>query len=186
MERFSEKVFLSLTMPTEEENLSDAGRISLALQTLGYENVTVPLSVLRSLYPMCRNANFDITATLVYQGTQWVVVKVEPGDTTMYHYGLCVDYGSTTIIMELVDLTSGAVIGREKEVNGQTAYGTDILTRITYALEDPAHMDDLQSATLQTFEKLLALLTEQTGIDAAKLGAKDNLFHNVETWTLVR
>ena len=24
------------------------------------------------------------------------------------------------------------------------------------------------------------------GIDAAKLGAKDNIFHNVETWTLVR
>ena len=169
MERFSEKVFLSLTMPTEEESLSDASRLRLALQTLGYENVTIPLSVLRKLYPMCRDANFDITATLVYQETQWVIVKVEPGDTTMYHYGLCVDYGSTTIIMELVDLTSGAVIGREKEVNGQTTYGTDILTRITYALEAPSHIDDLQAATVQTFEKLLSLLTEQTGIEAAKL-----------------
>lgn len=168
MERFSEKVFLSLKMPTEEESLSDQARIRLALQTLGYENVTIPLSVLRTLYPLCRDADFDITVTMVYRQTDWIVTQVEPGDTTMFHYGLCVDYGSTTIIMELVDLRSGTVIGHEKIVNGQTAYGTDILTRITFALEEPSHMDALQTATVKTFETLFALLTEQTGIDAKR------------------
>lgn len=36
MERFSEKVFLRLTMPTEEASLSDQKRIQLALETLLY------------------------------------------------------------------------------------------------------------------------------------------------------
>ena len=54
----SEKVFLSLKPPTEEESLSDQQRIELALQTLGYEKVTTPLSVLQTLYPMCRNCDF--------------------------------------------------------------------------------------------------------------------------------
>ena len=168
MERFSEKVFLSLKMPTEEVPLSDQKRIQLALETLGYQNVSIPLPVLRRLYPMCRDAGFDITVTLVCRETDWVVVDVEPGDRRQYHYGLAVDYGSTTIVMQLVDLNSGSVVGEEKAVNGQTAYGTDILTRITYSLEDPAHMGDLQRVTVETFEHLLSRLTESTGIEAAR------------------
>ena len=168
MERFSEKVFLSLTMPTEEAPLSDQKRIQLALETLGYANVSMPLRVLRRLYPMCRDAGFDITATLVRRETDWAVTDVEPGDTRHHHYGLAVDYGSTTIVMQLVDLNSGTVIGEEKAVNGQTAYGTDILTRITYSLEEPAHMEDLQRVTAQTFDRLLSRLEENTGIEAAK------------------
>lgn len=168
MERFSEKVYLSLKMPTEENSVSDEKRIRYALKVLGYENVTMPLHVLRKLYPMCREADFDITATLVRQEGHWTITNVEPGDTRDQHYGLAVDYGSTTMIMQLVDLHSGTVIGEEKAVNGQTVYGTDILSRITYAIEDPSHMDDLHRVTIETFHQLLAALTESTGIDAAR------------------
>ena len=91
MERFSEKVYLSLKMPTEDMPVSDQSRIRLALNTLGYENVHFPLAVLQSLYPMCRNCGYDITATLVWQNPVWIVTRVEPGDTTAHHYGLAVD-----------------------------------------------------------------------------------------------
>ena len=168
MERFSEKVYLSLKMPTEEVALSDEKRIRLALEALGYQHVQIPLAIMRNLYPLCRDAGFDITVTLVRRDADWVVTDVEPGDTRQHHYGLAVDYGSTTIVMQLVDMNSGAVIGEEKCLNGQAQYGTDILTRITYALEDPAHMDDLQNATVNTFEQLLSAITESTGIAAVK------------------
>ena len=171
MDRISEKVFLSLTMPTEENNLSDHNRILLALQTLGYSPVTIPLPVLRQLYPLCRNAGFDITLTLVRRQADWTVTAAEPGDTRHHHYGLAVDYGSTTIIMQLIDLNTGAVIGEEKEVNGQVAYGTDILSRITFAMDSGANMDALHEATAATFRLLLEKLTEQTGIDTKALPA---------------
>ena len=169
MEGFSKKVFLSLKMPTEEIPVSDRKRIELALDTLGYHNVTFPLKVLQKLYPLCRDADFDITVTLVHREFDWVVTDVEAGDRTAFHYGLAVDYGSTTIVMELVDMSSGAVIGEEKAVNGQVAYGTDILTRITYALEGPGHRADLRRSTTDTFRLLLDNLTESTGIDAGAL-----------------
>ena len=169
MDGFSKKEYLSLKMPTEDVALSDQRRIELALNTLGYEPVFFPLQTLAKLYPLCRNANFDITVTLVHREYDWVVIDIEAGDTTARHYGLAVDYGSTTLVMELVDLNSGAVIARESAVNGQTAYGTDILTRITYALEDQAHVRDLQKATVDTLGQLLEQLTESTGIDAARL-----------------
>jgi len=166
MKPFSEKVYLQLKMPTEDLPLSDQQRICLALNTLGYEPVTIPLSILRKLYPLCRDCGFDLTVTLVYREHDWVVTDIEAGDQRSHHYGLAVDYGSTTIVMQLIDLHSGTVIDQVKAFNGQAAYGTDILTRITYALEDPSHVDDLQRATVQTFEALLSQLTEQTGIEA--------------------
>jgi len=166
MESFSQKEYLSIKMPTEEIPVSDQKRIELALNTLGYEHVTFPLKVLRKLYPLCRNAGFDITVTLVHREYDWVVTDVEAGDQTGSQYGLAVDYGSTTVVMQLVDLNSGAVIGEERTVNGQIAYGTDILTRITYAMEGKSHADDLQLATTDTFRQLLDQLTDSTGIDA--------------------
>lgn len=169
MEALSKKEYLSLKMPTEEIPVSDQKRIELALNTLGYDRVTFPLKVLRKLYPLCRNAGFDITVTLVHREFDWVVTDVEAGDRTSHHYGLAVDYGSTTILMQLVDLHSGAVIAEEKTVNGQVAYGTDILTRITYALEDPGHIADLQQATTHTLRQLMDQLTDASGIDAGSL-----------------
>ena len=162
MNAFSEKVYLSLKMPTEDHSLGDRERIELALNTLGYENVTVPLPVLRSLYPMCREAGFDITVTLVYGGNRWIMTAAEPKDQRQHHYGLAVDYGSTTIVMQLVDLNSGAVVGEEKCVNGQVRYGTDILTRITYVMEEKSRGEDLQRATVETFQELLSRLTESS------------------------
>ena len=168
MNSISEKLYLQLDMPTQEHPVSDQSRIRHALEALGYENITFPLPVLRGLYPMCRESGFAITVTLVSREYGWVVTDVEPGDRRHHHYGLAVDYGSTTIVMQLIDLNSGAVVGEEKAVNGQTARGTDILTRITYAMEDPAHVDELQRLTARTFDHLLGQLTESTGIDTAR------------------
>lgn len=168
MSSLSKKEYLSLKMPTEEAPLSDQQRIVLALKTLGYEPVTIPLPVLRQLYPLCRNAEFDITVTLVHREADWFVTHVEAGDQRQHHYGLAVDYGSTSILMQLVDLNSGSVIGEERAYNGQISFGTDILTRITYSLEDPSHIRELQKATTETFHLLMNQLTESTGIAASQ------------------
>ena len=166
MDGFSKKEYLQLKMPTEEVSVSDHKRIELALNTLGYQPVRFPLKVLQKLYPLCRDANFDITVTLVHREYDWMVTDVEHGDTTAHHYGLAVDYGSTTIVMQLVDMNSGNIIAQESMVNGQVAYGTDILTRITYVLEEKERAADLQKATAETFRQLLEQLSAETGIDA--------------------
>ena len=192
MDSFSQKVYLRLKMPTEDAAVSDQKRIELALNTLGYAQVTFPLKVLRKLYPLCRNAGFDITVTLVHREFDWVVTDVEAGDTTAHHYGLAVDYGSTTIVMQLVDMHSGAVIGEEKAVNGQVVYGTDILTRITYALAECNHPADLQQITTDTFRQLLEQLTDSTGIAAKQcpimiLSGNTTMIHfllGLDAWTV--
>ncbi len=192
MEKLSEKVFLSLKMPTEDAPVSDQRRIQLALETLGYSPVQFPIQIIKKIYPMCRKAGFDVTVSLVHREYDWVVTDVEPGDTTQNHYGIAVDYGSTTIIMQLVDMNTGVVIGEEKAVNKQTGFGTDILTRITYAMEAPSHIRDIQKATVETFGELLAQLVESTGIRADRcpvmvIAGNTTMIHfllQLDAWTV--
>ena len=166
MDKLSEKIFLQLKMPDEEAPISDQNRIRLALETLGYSPVAFPLPVLQRLNPLCREAGFDVTVTLVRREYDWAIVDIESGDTTGHHYALAVDYGSTTIVMQLVDQNSGAVVGEAKEFNGQARYGSDILTRITYAIQGAEQQADLQKATVATLESLLGQLTQDSGMDA--------------------
>ncbi len=67
MNNFVIKEYLSLKMPSEDFPISDHQRILLALNSIGYENIQFPLSAVRKLYPLCRNAGFDITVTLVHR-----------------------------------------------------------------------------------------------------------------------
>lgn len=165
MQKFSEKIFLTLTPPSEEDSKSDQQHLIEALEEHGYHQVTLPLRLLRKLHSVCLEADYNLTATLVFQETRWMIAALEPGNTAASNYGLAVDYGSTTIIMQLVDMNTGKILGQARDMNGQIAYGTDILTRITYTMEHPDHVNDLHRATLETFHRLLQHLTEETGIN---------------------
>ena len=165
MNAFSQKIFLKLPVPSEEEPASDHRSLQEALSRHGFASVDLPLPMLQKLYPLCRDSERGFTVTLTYHGENWIVTALEPGDTRLHHYGLAVDYGSTTIVMELVDLNSGTVLARKRESSGQIAYGTDILTRITFTMEDPSHAQLLQQATVDTFHRLFDALQEDTGIN---------------------
>lgn len=192
MEAISKKIYLNLEMPDENAPVSDAAQIKLALKTLGFFPVSIPVHILRKLYPLCRNAGFDITVSLVKREWDWILTDVEAGNTVHQHFGLAVDYGSTTIVAQLVDLNSGAVLWEEKQANGQIAFGTDILSRITYAMEDPSHKEDLHNATIATFRRLLDAISEGTGIQAGKcpvmiLSGNTTMIHfllKLDAWTV--
>ena len=169
MECFSEKIHLTLTPPSEDDAVSDHLRITDALTAMGYERVHMPLKVMRMLYPMCRQSGFDITVTLVCSADGWTVTAVESGDTTAKHYGLCVDYGSTTVVMQLVDLNSGEVLDQVRVMNAQIEFGTDILTRIIHTLESDEHIADMQRVTANTFNSLFDELCSRNGIDVKSL-----------------
>ena len=166
MKPFSEKIYLELALPTEDDSRSDHLRLQHGLQALGFAHVQLPLDALRQLHGACLAGGYRITASLVFHGNAWTVVCVEPGDTRDQHYGLAVDYGSTTIVMQLVDMNSGSSIAKASARNGQRAYGTDILTRITYTLEAEGHREDIRAATIESFNALLDEISAESGVDA--------------------
>ena len=166
MKGLYEKVYLELTAPTEEDSRSDKLRLMQALAELGYEAVRLTLPALRQLHGACREGGYRITVSLAETENEWVVAAVEAGDSSAAGYGLAVDYGSTTIVMELVDMLSGAALAKASLPNGQRAFGTDILTRITHAMGNEGGVEELRRATLETFGALLDAISEASGIPA--------------------
>ena len=97
MEGISRKEYIELSAPTEADSRSLEERILTALREKGY-SAGMSLKVMRKLYPLCENAVYKLTASLAWDGRQWILVDLEAGDTTEIHYGLAVDLGSTTVV----------------------------------------------------------------------------------------
>ncbi len=49
--------------------------------------------------------------------------------------GIAVDVGSTTLVVQSIDLPTGKILSTQTRLNAQSAYGADIISRIAYALE---------------------------------------------------
>lgn len=163
MEGISKKIYLELTEPTEEDNRSGQKRILDALKEQGTD-CEMTLDVMRKLYPLCEQAEWKLTASLAWDGKQWMIVEIEPGNTENRHYGLAVDLGSTTVVTRLVD----CVTGEEKEevscYNKQIAFGTDILTRIFYAKDKIQALEELRAAAVASICDNMKEIKEKTGI----------------------
>ena len=75
MEALSEKIFLKLDMPNDQNRRGDRDKIFDALKEK-YGQVIIPYKILKELYPKCREANFEITVTLARRDYDWVVTKL--------------------------------------------------------------------------------------------------------------
>lgn len=177
----SRKIYLELLPPTEEDARGDRERI---LEQLApeYGEVSMPLSVLRTLYPMCRDAGYRLTVTLVFNGSGWEILRVEPGDTSYQLYGAAVDYGSTTLVMQVVDLLTGKVLTEQSIFNRQIPYGEEILSRIFYTKDDPEHLKELQQVTADSFNELIEKCEKACGIPgeaytAMTIGGNTTMIH---------
>ena len=159
------KVYLPLPLPTEEDSRSDCRRILDALTENGFDRVQIPLAVRQQFYPLLPQAEYHVTASLCFDGTFWQLTGLEPGDTTAALYGLAADLGSTSVVLELVDLSSGRIIASDSSYQKQIVHGEDILNRIFYAKDNSAHLRELQQEAVSTLEELMDHLTAASGID---------------------
>jgi len=74
-------------------------------------------------------------------------------------YGVAVDLGTTTLVVQLIDLGSGNVTGVRTALNPQAKYGADIMSRIDYALTD----DGARRLRQLIRDQLLDMIQELTG-----------------------
>ncbi|MDO4491033.1 MAG: ASKHA domain-containing protein [Lachnospiraceae bacterium] len=163
----SEKVLIHPEQVSEEMPYTDQRRVREALEALGYERVHFDRRILKKLYPLCRSGQGEYTLSLVHTGDRIEITDIENGDTREQHYGLAVDYGSTTIVFQLLNLCTGETIFQCRETNSQRCYGTDILTRIIYGLGGEEKRRDLHNVTVDTFHRGFLNILTHTGIDPA-------------------
>lgn len=151
MNGLSQKRYLELPLPTEDDPRSDQQRILDSLAAAGVEErVHIPVHILRQLYPLLDNAKWKITVSLAWNGENWEMVEIEEGDTTAQHYGLAVDLGSTTVVARLLDCNSGEILKEVSCFNKQIQWGTDILSRIFYCKDNKEKLEEVRRATVES------------------------------------
>ena len=152
MNGLSQKQYLELPLPTEDDPRSDQQRILDSLMAAGVEErVHIPVHILRELYPLLDNAKWKITVSLAWNGENWEMVEIEEGDTTAQHYGLAVDLGSTTVVARLLDCNSGEILKEVSCFNKQIQWGTDILSRIFYCKDNKEKLEEVRAAALRAY-----------------------------------
>lgn len=166
MKPLAQKRFLKLSKPDGTDGLADRERI---LQLFAGENVSIPVRVMRTMYPMIPNGDYEITVTLSPAQHGWEIVRVEPGDTTNKLYGAALDVGSTTLELALLDLNTGETMVRNQLANSQWALGENILDRIVAVRENASNLETLRTLVTADITQLIQSCCEKAEIDSGDI-----------------
>ncbi len=94
-------------------------------------------------------------ATILTDDTQFTFVP-QPG------LGIAVDLGTTTVAAQLLDLQTGQVLNVQTGLNAQSEHGADIMSRISFAIENGGQTK-LQQAVREQIGGLVDALLEHSG-----------------------
>jgi len=143
--------YVQMRKPTLQDNDGDLERLYKALGmepgALGF-----PLPLLRALPRVVREGAGAVTVFL--NGDRFVDVR--PWNTLSRAYGVAIDIGTTTVAMQLVDLSTGEMISQVSDYNKQLIYGEDVLTRIMFAEEQG--LERLRHLIVDTLNHMIARL----------------------------
>jgi uncharacterized 2Fe-2S/4Fe-4S cluster protein (DUF4445 family) len=131
------KRMIELPKASVTDNVADLERLS---RTLGVKKLNYSMEVLGMLPGIARGKEGRITLTISSLGHVPEVSRIESGSRGGL-YGIAVDIGTTTVVVELVDLLRGKVLGISSEYNRQIEHGEDVIARMIFAEE--GGLDDL-------------------------------------------
>ncbi|MDD2901653.1 MAG: ASKHA domain-containing protein [Syntrophales bacterium] len=155
---------VKLSPPSLTDNVNDLARLEEGLaRQHGVPNLTLDFFLLRKLARVMREQDFQVTATLDFSRRRFRsphLVNVEPGDTTGRHYAVAVDIGTTTVWVQLLDLSKGEIIGHAADYNSQMSYGDDVITRIVYSQKEQG-LQKLQKSVVGTINQVMHRLLKQ-------------------------
>ena len=163
-------VNLNLAPPTIDNNLSDWQRLNLALKKSDTDTqLTIPLELLRKLPQIIRDSDWKPTCTLIDLGDGKEIINIDKKTNDNMIYGLAIDIGTTTIVVELVDLLDGRVIDTASEYNRQVLRGEDVLTRVIYCEENKKGLNEMNKLVIETINYLIDQLIKDNKIDRNKI-----------------
>lgn len=151
--------------PTTEDSLPDLQRLRRALQAEDPElpPVTASLPVLQWMPGVLRRSGFDVGVTLADRGPWREIIDIQPGDVTSPLLGIAVDVGTSTVVVQLVDLVHAGLRARAWGGNAQAQHGADVITRLIWAEEHDDGPARMQRLIAEQISRLTAQACEQVG-----------------------
>lgn len=152
----------ALDLPTLDDERGDWERLRHKLQENYLANpVTIELSQLQALAAVLRQENFNVNTVLWNQQ----VLAIQPGVTPAPVFGVAIDIGTTNIAAALYNLSTGCRVRLAAAENGQTRFGSDVISRIEFANNGQSNRELLRQAVVDTVNKLIVKMCTEAGID---------------------
>ncbi len=149
------KWFIQVPPAKALDGLSDIDRLTRQIQLdWGPDEVVYPLSIIRSAADVIRQENGAVTIIMIREPSRYHIIGLEPGNTTTSLYGIAVDLGTTTIAVQLINMSDAKVVGTSTDYNAQIKCGHDIISRINYAAY-PKRLEELRKLIVETVNKLI-------------------------------
>jgi uncharacterized 2Fe-2S/4Fe-4S cluster protein (DUF4445 family) len=159
------KLYIELPEPSLSDNISDVDRLFRQLKKrLNVKDYDIKASLIRGLTNTLRENNWKVTVTITKHHNSIIILQVEGGNTVDRNYGLAIDVGTTTVVVQLVNLTNSKVIGVEGNHNLQARYGEDVVSRMVFAC-GRGSQDTLHEAIITNINDLIKVLVKDIDID---------------------
>lgn len=78
-------------------------------------------------------------------------------------FGLAIDVGTTTLVIQVIDLEDGKVIATSASKNPQISYGNDVISRIGYTMSHEGGLEELQKTVMKAINDHLEELEREKG-----------------------
>ena len=156
--------------------IKDAGQYSILSETVQQQVEVDPL--VRS-----------VDGQVVWSGPEGERVL---GPHTGRTYGLAIDVGTTTLVVQLCDLQTGQQITTFAIKNPQAAYGDDVISRIDHTMRNEGGLQELQGIVIRAVNEIIEGIVEQDDLsheqiyEAVVVGnpTMRNLFFGLEVESL--
>lgn len=151
---------VQVPQPSLDDLRADAERLVAALEEQwGVAVTSFDLAALRALSTALRERNWEVNVA-VREGE---IIACPPSPAGSLQLGLAVDLGTTKIAVYLMNLATGETLASRGIMNPQIAYGEDVIARISYAVQSPAHAVRLQELVAQAIDQAVGELCAQAG-----------------------
>ncbi|MBI11603.1 MAG: drug:proton antiporter [Deltaproteobacteria bacterium] len=80
-------------------------------------------------------------------------------------YGVAIDIGSTTIAVNLCDLKNGTVISSQGSMNPQIRFGEDLMSRVSYCMQNPGSQSELTKVVREAINNLIVKACSEAEIE---------------------
>lgn len=148
------KVSITPEKPSLDNPIPDLERILISLPNhqTHERNYEIEYEVLKKIPTLIRQKFNEFTITIINDSR---LVQIETGNKTEENYGVAFDIGTTTIVGYLINLNTGITHAISSMLNPQTAYGEDIITRITFVKDNENGLELLNHIVIEALNNII-------------------------------
>jgi uncharacterized 2Fe-2S/4Fe-4S cluster protein (DUF4445 family) len=141
---------ITIPEPSISDLRSDSVRIKDTLIKNGMSSpVNINFPVLDTMSPLLRSNNWHVKMAM----RRNELIAILPSGSPVL--GLAVDVGTTKLAVYLCDLSTGTILSKSGAMNPQTAFGEDVISRISYSNIIPNGQIILQGRLIETLNTVI-------------------------------